>query len=140
MEHIKSQNTDPLLKIFKRKMSYIKDVMFECDVMTMGTYINVVLIIDVEKVLKYYDLDKDSIDEDFANKSIYNFGFVFKFNKTKSETYKKIAEESEEFGDYFKEIAIMLMERDNEELTKKFGTKNVTVTSVKFYFDSANKY
>mgnify|MGYP003339525398 FL=1 len=73
MERIKSSNTDPLLTIFKRKMPYLKDIMYVVDRMTINSFITIVLIIDVDKLLKKYDLNKDCIDVDFANKPIYFF-------------------------------------------------------------------
>ena len=52
MERIKSSNTDPLLTIFKRKMPYLKDIMYVVDRMTINSFITIVLIIDVDKLLK----------------------------------------------------------------------------------------
>ena len=139
MERIKSSNTDPLLKIFKRKMPYIKDIMYSVERMTINSFIHIVLIIDIDKMLKKYDLKKDSIDVDFANKPIYNFTSGFNIINMDGK-FGQVNKDTEELEEYFKEVAKMLIDVDNEELAKQLGPKEVVVSAIQFYFDLDNKY
>ena len=139
MERIKSSNTDPLLTIFKRKMPYLKDIMYVVDRMTINSFINIVLIIDVDNLLKKYDINKDSIDVDFANKPIYNFTSGFNILNMEGK-FGQVKKDTEELEDYFKEVAKMLIDVDNKDLAKHLGTEEVSVSAIQFYFDTENKY
>jgi len=139
MERIKSSNTDPLLTIFKRKMPYLKDIMYVVDRMTINSFITIVLIIDVDNLLKKYDINKDSIDVDFANKPIYYFTCGFNILNMEGK-FGQVKKDTEELEDYFKEVAKMLIDVDNEELAKQLGPKEVSVSAIQFYFDLDNKY
>ena len=139
MERIKSSNTDPLLTIFKRKMPYLKDIMYAVDRMTINSFITIVLIIDVDKLLKKYDLKKDCIDVDFANKPIYYFTSAFNITNTEGK-FGQIKKDTENLDEYFKEVAKMLIDVDNQDLAKHLGTKEVSVSAIQFYFDTENKY
>ena len=120
-------------------MPYIKDIMYVVDRMVISSYLTIVLIIDVDKLLKKYDLKKDSIEEEFANKALYNFAFAFNL-KNMNGKMGQINQDTEELSDYFKEVAKMLIESDYEELAKQLGPKEVVVSAIQFYFDLDNKY
>ena len=120
-------------------MPYLKDIMYEVDRMVINSFINIVLIIDVDNLLKKYDINKDSIDVDFANKPIYYFTSAFNITNTEGK-FSQIKKDTENLDEYFKEVAKMLIEVDNEELAKQLGPKDVSVSAIQFYFDTENKY
>lgn len=142
IKKIESSYAPFLLKVMQNKYPFIKKIMGDGEEMIYTVYLDIVIIIDCEKFLKFYDItDPSHLDDSFLNKTTYNFHFalstLFTLLKDNRGKEVKIKSDGEEMKRRMVGVANMILRAD-EEFMQNHNYKEVQVHGAKFYFDCDN--
>ena len=141
MVEIDSPYKKHLLLILQKKYPFIKDVMVDLTEMTFSVYADIIIVIDCEKFISYFNLEnlEKHFDHSFINKIINNFHFAVGISSPLDEV-KKL----EKVGDKIKRNAFSLAQSfflySDKEYKKKFRPRELQIFNLKWYFDCDNKY
>ena len=115
--------------------------MLSLNEMHYTVFAEVVIVIDCEKFIRYYNLEslEKQFDENFTNKLLNNFHFAVGFS-IGWDDIKKIESDGEKIKKYAMDIAELFLMHADEEFKKKFEPKELNMNRLLWYFDCDNNY